>query len=58
MKELTFEEIKKLYGEEAAINAGIAADPDTFRVGRRVVQRGATGEGSATPSFSKIRLAD
>ncbi len=32
MKELTFEEIKKLYGEEAAINAGIAADPDTFEL--------------------------
>lgn len=32
MKELTFEEIKKLYGEETAINAGIAADPDTFEL--------------------------
>ena len=32
MKDLTFEEIKKLYGEEAAINAGIAADPDTFEL--------------------------
>ena len=27
---LTFAEIEAKYGEEAAINAGIAADPDTF----------------------------
>ena len=26
---MTFDEIAKRYGEEAAINAGIAADPDT-----------------------------
>ena len=29
---MRFEEIKKLYGEEAAINAGIAADPDAFEL--------------------------
>jgi uncharacterized protein (DUF4415 family) len=29
---LTFNEIAEKYGEEAAINAGIAADPDTFEL--------------------------
>ena len=29
---MTFEEIKKLYGEQAAIDAGIDADPDTFEL--------------------------
>ena len=29
---LTFDEIAAKYGEEAAINAGIAADPDTFEL--------------------------
>ena len=32
LAELTFEEIKKLYGEQAAIDAGIAADPDAFEL--------------------------
>ena len=32
LAEMTFEEIKKLYGEQAAIDAGIAADPDTFEL--------------------------
>ena len=29
---MTFHEIAAKYGEEAAINAGIAADPDTFEL--------------------------
>ena len=29
---MTFDEIAAKYGEEAAINAGIAADPDTFEL--------------------------
>lgn len=29
-KDRTFDEIARKHGEEAAINAGIAADPDTF----------------------------
>ena len=29
---LTFDEIADLYGEEAAIQAGIASDPDTFEL--------------------------
>ena len=29
---MTFAEIEALYGEEAAIQAGIAADPDTFEL--------------------------
>ena len=29
-KDKTFDEIARKHGEEAAINAGIAADPDTF----------------------------
>ena len=28
----TFDEISKKHGEEVAINAGIAADPDTFEL--------------------------
>ena len=32
LTEMTFEEIAEKYGEEAAINAGIAADPDTFEL--------------------------
>ena len=32
MAGLTFDEIAAKYGEEAAINAGIAADPDTFEL--------------------------
>ena len=32
LAEMTFEEIKQLYGEQAAIDAGIAADPDTFEL--------------------------
>ena len=30
--DLTFEEIEAQYGEEAAIDAGIAADPDTVEI--------------------------
>ena len=29
---LTFDEIADLYGEEVAIQAGIASDPDTFEL--------------------------
>lgn len=29
---LTFDEIAALYGEETAIQAGIASDPDTFEL--------------------------
>ena len=30
--DMTFREIKKKYGEEVAINVGIARDPDTFEL--------------------------
>ena len=30
MSNMTFAEVEALYGEEAAIQVGIAADPDTF----------------------------
>ena len=32
LSKMTFAEIEALYGEEAAIQAGIAADPDTFEL--------------------------
>ena len=32
LAEMTFEEIKARYGEQAAIDAGIAADPDAFEL--------------------------
>ena len=32
LSNMTFAEIEALYGEEAAIQAGIAADPDTFEL--------------------------
>ena len=32
LSSMTFAEIEALYGEEAAIQAGIAADPDTFEL--------------------------
>ena len=32
LTEMTFAEARKHHGEEAAINAGIEADPDTFEL--------------------------
>lgn len=32
ISKMTFAEVKALHGEEAAIQAGIAADPDTFEL--------------------------
>ena len=32
LSSMTFAEIEALYGEEAAIQAGITADPDTFEL--------------------------
>ena len=39
LAEMTFEEIKKQYGEQAAIDAGIAADPDTFELDEEWFER-------------------
>ena len=32
LTEMTFAEVRERHGEEAAINAGIEADPDTFEL--------------------------
>ena len=40
-KDKSFKEIAGEYGEEAAINAGIAADPDTYELDEEMDQGGA-----------------
>ena len=37
--DMTFAEIAEKFGEEAAINAGIAADPDTREIGAETGRR-------------------